>query len=1375
MNPEIHNPSRKDIQSGALTDWILAYEEHVVRGGPAPEDVSEALSDEDQERLDDGRRAIDALHRAFDKDNDSAVKPANESTPQQLGDYLILREIGRGGMGVIYEAEQMSLPRRVALKVLPFAAVLDPRQLERFKNEARAAATLHHPGIVSVYSVGTERGVHFFAMEFIEGQSLADVINELQSNGNSKREATIRTAEGAESKSQSASAFSSHSHVNGESNRKRAFYKLVARLGSQTAAALDHAHTRGIVHRDIKPGNLLLDAEGHVHVADFGLARMSEDSGVTMSGDVLGTLRYMSPEQSLAKQAVIDHRTDIYSLGATLYELLTLKPLFAGEDRAALLRQISQEEPILPSKIITDVPRDLETIVMKALEKDPQDRYATASELAIDLEAFLDDRPILAKPPSLANRIVKWSKRHLGVVWTLVIASLMLAIALGVSAALIASSRSLTEQARKLADEERAVAIEQRNSARQNQYCAEMVAGQTFVTSQNLGGLYARLINYLPLTGEGDNREWEWYYLMSCCRPEIRTLTIPGLTPSAAWSPDGQYIGSPGSIWQAKTGKRIRRFNTSSIKRDHVAWSPDGQKFAWAVVCDEDAFYVWDRSKDIVSCFAGLEPGVNSLSWSPDGLLIACGSQDRTVTIWDVTTKTIQWSASTDHKVISLDWSSDGKLLAAGLSRGFEVWDTHRQELVTKRPSSGRIHSISWHPQGNMLAVCENENWYLLSRDDWSVQCEQKISRGRAICYSPDGSQIAVAHGEAVSIWDSAEESKLAQLNGHRRPVVSVSWSPEGRRLVTADESRDIKLWDLDRHDQPLVIDASAKIRSLDWLADHHTLVTLAQADGSTAWWNASDGSLIRRENSIVDSAFQLSQDRRLAANYLEDEHAISILNSSNGETRSVLRLDPECKLHSYVFSPNGAQIATQTRIGKSFCLDIWDLETKDSVAKWRIESLHDSGAHFSRLVWAEDGTRFAAVGMGDIGEDGSVYRRDHLHMFDVAQSKRVLKHLPVSSDGIEALAWSRDGRFVALGASDGRLEVVDAANGDRRFAEKVHRDGISALAWHPDGKRLACATSDGLVKVATSDEGKVLLNFSSPQGHSVQQLVWSNDGRRLAAATSDSRIHIWDAGRAYEIVADGPRRSELAWAYHDRAENSLDVEIRQGAIQKFLALAPDTLGFWEFRGTAYAQLREFNKAFEEFSKSIEPDIQYAFGAAICRACALLGAEHLDRYREVCARLVDEFKDSSVTSNRGYIAWLCALAPNPLVDSGEVLEMSQSCLGVDEDSVDLWRLTVGACLYRDGQYFEAVNLLSQLATSLDRGGDITDRYHVACAQYFLAMAQFELGHDLEASQLLSEANHEAAQYPRHEFSYWYWMRPLVLDNLRREATSVIGE
>jgi serine/threonine protein kinase/Flp pilus assembly protein TadD len=351
-----------------------------------------------------------------------------------LGDFRIVREIGRGGMGVVYEAEQLSIGRRVALKVLPFAAMLDRQQLNRFKNEARAAGTLDHPNIVAVHAVGVERGVHYYAMQLIEGQSLAQIVEQIRIAECGLR---IEKNDSATPASQSAirnpqseidTAPIAHLTTLPDFNSKE-YYRSVAKLGIQAAEALDHAHQNGILHRDIKPANLLVECDGaggapniqhrassiqhlKLWITDFGLARMEADAGMTMTGDILGTLRYMSPEQALAKRVVVDHRSDIYSLGVTLYELLTLQPAFTGDDRQELLRQIAFEDPRMPRQINSRIPQDLETIVSKSIEKNPAQRYATAHEMAHDLRSFLDSQPIKAKPPSWRDRIVKWSSRH---------------------------------------------------------------------------------------------------------------------------------------------------------------------------------------------------------------------------------------------------------------------------------------------------------------------------------------------------------------------------------------------------------------------------------------------------------------------------------------------------------------------------------------------------------------------------------------------------------------------------------------------------------------------------------------------------------------------------------------------------------------------------------------------------------------------------------------------------------------------------------------------------------------------------------------------------------------------------------------------------
>ncbi|TWU29759.1 serine/threonine-protein kinase [Bythopirellula polymerisocia] len=445
------------VASSELDRLVMLVSEKLANTESIDLDVLTADYPEEREQLERLLPTLEAManldhsivSESFTQPHAAAAGPPRASSGM-LGDFRILHELGRGGMGVVYEAEQISLGRRVALKVLPLAATLSPPQLERFKNEARAAATLKHPHIVGVYSVGVERGVHYYAMELVEGRSLAQAILELkereseEARGQRLEVSRDTAAEQSEIRNHQSQIDTVAALSTVRTENPQDYFRRVAKLIADAADALDYAHNQGVVHRDIKPANLLIDQQSQVWITDFGLARLESEAGVTLTGDILGTLRYMSPEQAAGKPVMVDFRTDIHALGATLFELIALRPAFDCEDRAKLLQQISDKAPPALRQVDARVPTDLETIVAKTMEKEPADRYQSAGELATDLRAFAEDRAIAAKPPSLANRTQRWMRRHVALVTMLLGGSLLATVLLGVGMAVLNRARSQT-------------------------------------------------------------------------------------------------------------------------------------------------------------------------------------------------------------------------------------------------------------------------------------------------------------------------------------------------------------------------------------------------------------------------------------------------------------------------------------------------------------------------------------------------------------------------------------------------------------------------------------------------------------------------------------------------------------------------------------------------------------------------------------------------------------------------------------------------------------------------------------------------------------------------------------------------------------------
>ena len=381
-----------------------------------------------------------------------ATEGWRDLTATRLGDYEVVREIGRGGMGVVYEAHQISLRRSVALKVLPLSVILDPQQISRFMVECQAAASLQHPNIIPIYSIGCEDGLHCYSMQLIDGQSLETILErsvpagtELKPGaGNADKQACKRVVEEE------------------------------VRWAIQAAEALEHAHQRGVIHRDIKPSNLMIDQEGHLWITDFGLARSRTDSSLTRSGAVVGTWRYMSPEQMLGQSLMVDHRCDVYSLGLTLYEALVTKLGVSRRseegERQNAFREWSMdrrsETPVVLRRVISGVPRDLETIVMKAIAFDRDDRYESSGDLADDLRCFLEGKPIAARRPSIQDQLFKWTSRHRRGVFAALVLGLIGFVAAISASIVFAHQRSALDVALRRADTSRQEAVQRTKETR---------------------------------------------------------------------------------------------------------------------------------------------------------------------------------------------------------------------------------------------------------------------------------------------------------------------------------------------------------------------------------------------------------------------------------------------------------------------------------------------------------------------------------------------------------------------------------------------------------------------------------------------------------------------------------------------------------------------------------------------------------------------------------------------------------------------------------------------------------------------------------------------------------------------------------------------
>ena len=513
------------------------------------------------------------------------------------------------------------------------------------------------------------------------------------------------------------------------------------------------------------------------------------------------------------------------------------------------------------------------------------------------------------------------------------------------------------------------------------------------------------------------------------------------------------------------------------------------------------------------------------------------------------------------------------------------------------------------------------------------------------------------------------------------------------------------------------------------------------------------------------------SPDRRFAAVPLNATPArIQVLDRTAGSIHSIwVSSDETDWVRGVSWSHDGMRLAIRMNRGPKTKVEFWRVDDEESLSVWTLNGRGSNRDTSMEMAWSPDGSRVAVAAMGEDSDDGTPAHQGHVYVVDVSRGVTLLKHnLAGWEDGsrVTALAWSPNNRTIVAGNHKGLIEAVDVESGQVRFSNRVSSTVIRDLAYSPDSRRIVSAAEDGTVKVYGGIAGEDLLQFQlDGEAHHAS---WSPNGKRLAAATGEGAIHVWDAARAFEFSAGGSRRGELALAYAHSLQRLGPLE-KRACLQEVLRLAPDTLGYWEIRGNAQAELGDFEKASYEFSKAIEPGLDRSNRAAMDLGYALLGAEKTKAFREYCKSLLSEIADVESPATGGQLAWMCALEENDLLDTRTIVRLGRAD-AIQNDKQDEAKCALGAALYRDQQYEQAVDTLSDVADRLEAKSDPNEASRLISTLYFLAMARQRLGHGHQAARILADADRNLSDVETNGD----WRDVVQTRVLREQATEMVG-
>lgn len=1006
--------------------------------------------------------------------------------PDRFGDYRVVRVIGRGGMGIVYEAIQESLNRRVALKVLPPNFLASPNQVDRFRQEAQSAARLSHPNIVPVFGVGEQSGIHYFVMQLIDGIGLDQIVALGQSKGGlSQRDGA--TDLGAELADLSV----------------RRAVEIIA----SGAAALAYAHEQGVMHRDVKPSNILIDQKGNVWLLDFGLAKSNETSHLTSAGDVVGTLRYIAPERLRGE---FDVRSDVYSLGLTLYELLTRRPAFEDQDRVRLLRRIAEEDPASPRSFDRSVPRDLDTIVRKAIAKEPHHRYQTALAFKEDLRRFLDGRPIAARRLSTIEKLYLWAKRNP------VVAGLSGAMAgilcMTVILAILTAVWLARENRRVVQSQQRAETAER--SARHQLFDSLVNQAQigraTGRTGQRVDGL-AALEDAVRLASDRDDREAQRVRLRSHVAASLALpdIVLQEVLPSAtalrvdAATGDTQFnivsfTDSEGRLQVVRQDTAHHGWGVEDIQLTGVvtllAMNEGGQRLA-AVSRrgDQVTNQIIETSsgKPIVSISGTKSESWTCASFSPDGKWLACASSKR-LSVLDVAKgKAISVIASS--RVRSIAWSPDSERLAAASGIQVDLWSV---DLKTERKSftyRTQVRSVAWNDDGAELVVgCENEAIvHSTTKGNWDRAFRRHGGAvDRATFLSVNGWIASTGTDNVTRIWDSTSCREMLAIEG-----CLFGYSSEKQQLLLKDRLGSLYIGQLVGVHERLTLSDNIDATSASDIAflPGTNLLVAADKTGLRIWPIDSGGSPKRVPLGPISGLGVMNHGETLYT-YGATGLARWAIDHRDDQVElgpAAILFDQPSQGSGVDLSRNGQRIACATSPGS---FRVWNSSTHDLL----FEGTHPRIRH----VALDPTGKFAAT--------NSLNGPASLLLWDL-QSK---VSQPLAGDGYARLAFSHDGSLLAVSSPD-RVTVRDFRDGSIR-SETFRKEASDAapIAFLGDSMIYATPHHRGVMVLIDASVGEELMRLESMSGQAIVALSWDQHGRRLASAMDDGSIDVWDLVR---------------------------------------------------------------------------------------------------------------------------------------------------------------------------------------------------------------------------------------------------------------------